>query len=88
MSKPTPKPKYCKDCKWCSGPYGIINRFLDGPDKDPYRHSLCLHPDLQRRRDKEREYLLSGFKPSGSPNFCSVNRISPCGSAGNHWEAK
>ena len=94
MSKHTPEPKqkYCKDCKWCSGPYGPLRRFLDdiclpGPTKDPYRHSMCIHPDLQRRGD-DSEILLSGFKEPDSPYFCATNRISRCGPEGKHWEAK
>ena len=87
-----PNPKYCKDCKWCSGPYGPLHRFLDGiclsgPTKDPYRHSKCLHPGLEYKGD-DHEYLISGFKEPDEPNYCSCNRISPCGPEGKHWEAK
>ena len=87
MTKHTPNQKYCKDCKWCSGPYGALDRFLHGPAKDPYRHSMCLHPDLQRRH-VDNDYLISGFREPDSPNFCATMRINPCGPAGKYWEAK
>ena len=92
MTKNTPNPKYCKDCKWCSGPYGPLHRFLDGIllpglTKDPYRHSKCLHPDLQRGYD-DIGYLLSGYVEPPAASFCNTNRISSCGPEGSHWEAK
>ena len=86
-------PKYCKDCKWCSGPYGAVDRVVDRiiyrERKDPYRHSLCLHPDMQFRGDDDDiDTLLSGFKEPERPYFCATNRIRTCGPAGTHWEAK
>ena len=86
MSEPAVK-KFCKDCKWCSGPYGYLNRLIDGPTKDPYRHSQCLHPDLQSS-DNDFDYPISGFKKPDSPNFCAVVRINPCGPVGKLWEPR
>ena len=84
--------KFCKDCKWCSGPTSKWTQFWN-PRDDPYYHARCLH-DSQSYTLGGAD-LVSGVEPEKYHPHCSNARIGSdlgrgegCGENGHNWEAK
>ena len=79
--------KFCKDCKWCSGPANWWTR-LWNPDMQPYEQSRCMRTPIT----VEPMNIVSGAPAEIMYPTCHRTRISvysgDCGPQGENWEPR